>query len=572
MQSLKERWQKLAPKTRKQLIIIAVGTIVIAAGITLFLFLSKDRGYSTLFTGLNQEEAQQVVSYLQESEIDYQYNDTNGSISVPAATVDQTRAQLVSAGYPKSGFSYDIYLDNTGLMSTESDKERYTLYELQNRLGAQIRLFEGVKEATVTINEATQSKYALSDAAQMQASASVSVTMENGRTLSVEGADAIRRLISTSVRGMEFTGISVFDTGTMREVGGGNSDSEVSSASDLNELTSLVESNIASNVRRVLEKIYGEGRVEVAVKGRLNMESLIQESTTYSTPEKINEQDKTGLLFKEDRAGEGQSTPGTDDGGVAGADANADVPRYPTETGDDAEDDIYGAYSWAREWLFNTVKEQRQIDPGVLENTTISVVIDTDDMTVPETDLRSLIAKAAGILEDEEESNIAIVRTLSIASKEAAGDVVDVIQPEPEEEEFPLLLLIALAALGVLILLLIILLILRGRRKKKRKQEEEEQIAAAISPGELGASQENWSGEEFPGGASHITLEEDEEMSQNEEILKLKMQRNIKLKQNIGEIVDQNPQIVAKLVQGWLNSEEGDKNGGGRSSDKQKHR
>ena len=33
----------------------------------------------------------------------------------------------------------------------------------------------------------------------------------------------------------------------------------------------------------------------------------------------------------------------------------------------------------------------------------------------------------------------------------------------------------------------------------------------------------------------------------NEEILKLKMQRNIKLKQNIGEIVDQNPQIVAKI-------------------------
>ncbi|MCI8565503.1 MAG: flagellar M-ring protein FliF [Lachnospiraceae bacterium] len=573
MQSLKERWQKLAPKTRKQLIIIAVGTIVIAAGITLFLFLSKDRGYSTLFTGLNQEEAQQVVSYLQESDIDYQYNDTNGSISVPAATVDQTRAQLVSEGYPKSGFSYDIYLDNTGLMSTESDKERYTLYELQNRLGAQIRLFDGVKEATVTINEATQSKYALSDASQMQASASVSVTMENGRTLSEEGADAIRRLISTAVRGMEFTGISVFDTGTMREVGGSSGDSEVSSASDLTELTSLVESNIASNVRRVLEKIYGEGRVEVAVKGRLNMESLIQESTTYSTPEKINEQDKTGLLFKEDRAGEGESTPGTDDGGVAGSDANADVPRYPTETGDDEETDLYGAYSWTREWLFNTVKEQRQIDPGVLESTMISIVIDTDDMTVPEADLRNLVAKAAGIAEDDEDASIAIVRTLSLASKEAAGDVVDVIQPEPEEEEgLPLLLLIALAALGVLIFLLIILLILRGRRKKKRRQEEEEQIAAAISPGELGASQENWSGEEFPGGASQMVLAEDEEMSQNEEILKLKMQRNIKLKQNIGEIVDQNPQIVAKLVQGWLNSEEGDKNGGGRSSDKQKHR
>ena len=49
------------------------------------------------------------------------------------------------------------------------------------------------------------------------------------------------------------------------------------------------------------------------------------------------------------------------------------------------------------------------------------------------------------------------------------------------------------------------------------------------------------------------------------------MQRNLKLKQNIGEIVDQNPQIVAKLVQSWLN-EEGEQDGRGRGSDKQKRK
>lgn len=573
MQSLKERWQKLAEKTRKQLITIAIGTVVIAAGITLFLFLSQDRGYSTLFTGLSQEEAQQVVALLQESEIDYQYNDANGSISVPASTVDQTRATLVSQGYPKSGFSYGIYLDNTGLMSTESDKERYTLYELQDRLGAQIRLFDGVRDAVVTINEATQSKYALNDETQMVATASVSVSMQNGQELSVEGADAIRRLISTAVRGMEFEKISVFDTGTMREVGGSSgSDSDYASASDLNELTGLIENNLASSVRRILEKIYGNGNVEVAVKGVLNMERLIQESTTYSTPEKIDENDKTGLLYKEDRTGEGNAGDGIDSGGVAGSDANADVPRYPTETGDDAEAENYGYYSWSREWLFNTVKEQREIDPGVLEQTTISVVIDTEDLTVPESDLRNLIANAAGISAEDADSSIAIVRTQSYASKQAAGQVTPVVQPDPEEETgLPIYIIIAIAAVAVLLLLLALLLILRGKRKKKRKQEEEAQIAAAISPGELGATQDNWSEGEIPGGQTTFQLEEDEEMSQNEEIIKLKMQRNLKLKQNIGEIVDQNPQIVAKLVQGWLN-EEGDKNGGGRSSDKQKHK
>ena len=90
---------------------------------------------------------------------------------------------MLSAGYPKSGFTYDMYRDNAGIMTTESDKEKYTLYELQDRLGAQIRLFEGVRDAKVTIAEAGDQKYALDDTVQTDASASVVVTMENGQEL-----------------------------------------------------------------------------------------------------------------------------------------------------------------------------------------------------------------------------------------------------------------------------------------------------------------------------------------------------------------------------------------------------
>ena len=51
---------------------------------------------------------------------------------------------------------------------------------------------------------------------------------------------------------------------------------------------------------------------------------------------------------------------------------------------------------------------------------------------------------------------------------------------------------------------------------------------------------------------------ENAEMERNEEILNLRMQHSLKLKQNIGEFVDQNPQIAAKLVQSWLRGEVGD--------------
>ena len=132
--------------------------------------------------------------------------------------MDQTRARLLSQGYPKSGFTYDMYRDNAGLMTTESDKKQYTLYDLQDRLGAQIRLFEGVRDAKVTIAEAGEQKYAISDQTGTDASASVVVTMESGKALTPDKAAAIKNLIARAVKGMNFTSVSVFDAETMMAV------------------------------------------------------------------------------------------------------------------------------------------------------------------------------------------------------------------------------------------------------------------------------------------------------------------------------------------------------------------
>ena len=127
------------------------------------------------------------------------------------------------------------------------------------------------------------------------------VTMESGKALTQDKAAAIKNLIARAVKGMNFTSVSVFDAETMMEIGDNSADeSGLGGAKDLTALTSLIENNIGANVRRVLEKLYGQGNVAVSVKGTLNMEKLIQENTQYSTPDKIDEQDKTGLLHKED--------------------------------------------------------------------------------------------------------------------------------------------------------------------------------------------------------------------------------------------------------------------------------
>lgn len=571
MENLKESWQNLPEKTRKLIKILAGGTAVIAVIAILALnLLGRNVDYSTLFTGLTQEEAQQVVSLLQDEGIDYRYNNSDGAIRVPEAAVDQTRANLLSKGYPKSGFTYDMYLNNTGLMTTESDKQQITLYDLQNRLGATIRLFDGVRDAAVTIVEAQSQRYALGDNSEKDATASVVVTMQDGTSLTTDKAQAVKNLIAHAVRGMNFTQVSVFDSSTMLEVAGDSSDSAGGAATDLTSLTTLVESNIAANVRRVLEQIYGAGNVAVSVKGTLNMERLIQENTQYSTPEKIDEEDKTGLLQTEDVTNESTNSASQNAGGLVGADANADVPRYTNEDGTGQANDSYSNGSASRVWLYNMLKEQRQIDPGVLEDTSIGVSILTNDMTsVDQNELLRLVANSAGVPVENISDKITVVR-VALPQEEPPitppGGDEDVSALQVLTALIPLPILIAIIAGTVLLILLLVLLLLRRRRKKKQQLILEE--AESLEGGELEGlpGEEGEEGEE--GNHSHHTSEladEDDEFAKSEEILNLKMQRSLRLKQNISEFVDQNPQIAAKLIQSWLNGEEDD-NGRNRKS------
>ncbi|MCC8028159.1 MAG: flagellar M-ring protein FliF [Clostridium sp.] len=569
MQDLRESWLKMPSKTRNIVKVIAAGTVAITLIAVIILNLGKNKDFGTLFTGLNEGEAQEVAALLQDEGIEYRFNG-DGTIRVPSGQEDRARANLLSKGYPKSGFTYDMYLNNSGLMTTESDKKRVSLYELQERLGATIRVFDGVQDAKVTIAEGEEQKYALEDGIQQSASASAVITMKTGHALTAEKAKAVKQLIAQAVRGMNFTSVSVFDAATMTEVGAQEEDgSKTGAAADMTSLTSLVEGNIAGNVRRVLEQLYGQGNVAVSVKGTLNMERLIQESTQYNVPEKIDEQDKSGLLQREETSGESTTGANQTGGGVVGADANADTPRYTNDNGAGQVVENYANGAAAREWLFNSLKEQREIDPGVLENTTVGVVINTDDtQTVAQQDLVNLVANSAGIPVDTALQKITIIRAPKAAATVPAG-------PAPvTEETIPLPIYIALGAGGLLVLMLIILLLLQ--RRKFRRAQLEVVSEEGFLPGDPLLEEGGEGGEMaeggLPGGAQGGGIDAaEDEFNKSEEILNLRMQRSLKLKQNIAEFVDQNPQIAAKLIQSWLrgDSEEED-NGGNRSSNRKK--
>lgn len=555
LDNVKEKWNGIPAKTKRLGGTIAAGTAVIALAAILLLSLASG-GYSTLFTGLNQEDAQEVAAFLQGERVSFKYDDSNGTIRVLEEEEETLRAELLSQGYPKSGFTYDIRVNNSGIMTTESDREQYTLYELQDRLGAQIRVFDGVSDAKVTIAQAEESRYALEDNAAKEASASVVVTMERDAELTEKKAQAIKTLIARAVNGMTFTNVAVFDAATMLEVGA-SSDTTVSSGSEsITALTSLVESNIEAKVRTVLEKIYGLGSTAVSVKGTLNMEKLISESTEYAVPDKTGGTDKTGLLEEEYLSGQ-SSMAGGSGRGVAGTDANADTPEYTNENEETEAETSDGEAD--RKWLYNTLKEQREIVPGVLENVTVGVVIQSSDRSVTTWELQELIANSAGIAKEEAADKVTVI--LTAADEEVLQPTVAEATGETEKRALEFFLPYIIGAAALLLILILLLLLLRRRKKNSDMPKElmENYLGSpAVSdspddfPVQEGETGRERRGDVFPGGTDNDGYSDDEEE------FNLRMRRSLKLRENVSDFVDQNPQIAARMIQSWLREESGD--------------
>ena len=177
MEKIKELLGKLSDKTKKIIIASVIGVLVIGGAV--FAAMSMwQKPYEVMFTGVSSEESKQIIGKLQEDGIDYQYD--NGDIKVPTEQMDTTRAKLVSEGYPKSGFTYDVFKNNVNLMTTDTDRQTFKLYDLETRIGSTIQIFDGVKEAYVTIALGETSKYALSEDSAKEASAQAVVVMKDG--------------------------------------------------------------------------------------------------------------------------------------------------------------------------------------------------------------------------------------------------------------------------------------------------------------------------------------------------------------------------------------------------------
>ena len=511
-----------------KIISIIVAVLIIAGAIIAALLLNR-KEYVPLFFFFSTEEATEIVSKLQEDGVDYRYQG-DGTILVEQSQADSTRASLVYEGYPSSGFTYDIFTENAGGMATDSEQQTYKLYELQNRIGATIGLFDGVRDAKVTIALGEEQRYVLEDTSETganAASASVVVTLESGAELNSRQAEAIQRLVARSVPDMQMENVSVFDQNGIEL--SADADSQNAGTTEA-ELSRIIEQKIEQSVVNVLTPFYGDGNVRVSANGSVNMDRIIRETTTYTTPEKIDENDKTGIISNES----GSTTESTGDNGaagVAGTEQNADITEYNQQDGTGTS--TYNSETYDRDYLVNQVKEQTEIDPGVMDDLTVSVSINGEDYgSLNANQVRDLVANATGITLDEAPQKITTVAAPFYTDEEPASAAATTFATIMRDYG----IFLAIIA-GVLLLLLVLFLVIR-HKIKKRRQRKEALLAAETETVDLG--------------------EQIEEKENEIDILNMKNGRGRELRESIRDFAENNPEISAQMLRSWLNGGDND--------------
>ncbi len=519
---IKEAIKKLNTKAKRLIIAGIVLLLIGSAGLAFYL---NSRPYVVLFQEVNETEATQIVTVLNDAGVNYKYR-AGGTILVPEGQADRLRAQLVMAGYPKSGFSYDTYTNNISMMTTDADRKNYEKFYLQDRIAATIREFDGVKDVNVNIVFPEEQKYVIGNKPSIEASAAVRVTMKDGTSPTVAQVEGIQRLVETSVSQIKFENIRVID-GNGNDVTISDTSGDRSLSAQLKmDVERAIENNIKNKVLDVLKPVYGEENVKVSVKATVDIDKRIREIINYSAPS--NEEDKVGIPGNVSIDQELQRPDGEAVGGIPGTETNAEIPIYGVRDLETTGTENYIRNQQDINYLVDQIKEQVQMDTGNLEDLSVSVVINgTDFGDFSRNALRDIIARAAGISDLDKNAKIAL---------ESATFFMDTTQVSDTTGQFSRWILIGIIAAAILILLLILLVFLLRRRKKKAK-------SAALAEVQL---------TETVVVPPADAVEESEDDKASKELLRIQNEKSMELKENIRKFAEDNPEISAQLIKSWL--------------------
>ena len=281
------------PAVQRALPAIAMTSAIGIAALAYFTMQSAPQ--AQLFAGLDDMDKSAVAEALQTQGIAHSIDATTGALTVDADKLHQARIALAGQGLPKAAPSGDSLIAALPMGSSRAIEGEALRSAREADLARTIETIDAVKSARVHVAAAEPSLFVRDD---KPSTASVMLTLQNGRSLSDGQVQAIRFLVASSVPGMNADQVSVIDQrGALL--------SDTASGSDMKafQLQVQVEDRFRRALDTLLGPMLGAGNYSVEVHADVDM------SESQATRESFPENDRAMTSEQVTRTVSGAGTP-----------------------------------------------------------------------------------------------------------------------------------------------------------------------------------------------------------------------------------------------------------------------
>lgn len=322
--------------TKQQRIIIATAVIGIVSFLIFMVIFTanstKQDKYEVLFDSLSSSDAAKVVEQLEKDEIPYELL-ANNVIKVPKEVVYKERIAIASLGIPKDGgVGFELF-DTQEFGATSFDQNIKYLRALEGELSRTINALSPIETATVSL---ALPKETLFVSKEVPPSASVMVSLVEGRSLSSKQIRGIKNLVSSAVAKLPVENVMLI-----------NSDGETLGDEDemaqMGELSAVQQNYKAKEEKKRQNKIiqiispFVGGKEKVIAQVTIEYDFSIKNSTSESfDPENVVRSEQISEEKREgSKPNEVGGVPGTvsNIGPVQGLKNNQTGEKYEKNTG-----------------------------------------------------------------------------------------------------------------------------------------------------------------------------------------------------------------------------------------------
>ncbi|HHQ6569281.1 TPA: flagellar basal-body MS-ring/collar protein FliF [Serratia fonticola] len=314
-------WNRLRANPKIPLLIAASAAIAIVVALTLW---AKSPDYRVLYSNLNDRDGGAIVTQLTQMNIPYRFTENGSALMIPAEKVHETRLRLAQQGLPKGGAVGFELLDQEKFGISQFSEQINYQRALEGELSRTIESLGPVQNARVHL---ALPKPSLFVREQKNPSASVTLTLQPGRTLDDGQINAVVYMVSSSVAGLPPGNVTVVDQAgrLLTQSDGTGRDLNAAQLKYANE----VENRYQRRIEAILAPIVGSANVRAQVTAQIDFSTREQTDEQYQP----NQQpDKSAIRSRQ--LSQSEQNGGQPIGGVPGALSNqpSAAPTAPIET------------------------------------------------------------------------------------------------------------------------------------------------------------------------------------------------------------------------------------------------